>query len=213
MKHFWLDGDQQALMDSATSTANDYGYVGLFSAGKAWKLYVQGIVGSKVDERDYLRAYNAVRVMKNDGLNLTAIVRLNSKQAMMFKLRYQGTGDAWLLDDPTGESWGNMLIAKSDLARDFSKLTGFCKGTAIAAIHIAIEDGASFGPTLATVGNHCAGLPVSWASHLVWNKVNDWHIAKMPVDVAFVAPGPYREVFDALFDQPEQTYGQSWARQ
>lgn len=97
-------------MDAATSTAKDYGYIGLFSVGKAWKRHVEGMVGSKVAQSDYLRAFNcsgSVRFGPYHPRNeVRAIVRLNAQQAMIMKLRHAGSNEAWVVPDEDGRAWG-----------------------------------------------------------------------------------------------------------
>ncbi|MGE4431822.1 MAG: hypothetical protein AB7E05_13885 [Sphingobium sp.] len=207
MKHFWLDSDQQALMDSATSTANEYTHIAAVKLGKSWKRELKGQTGFSVADRDYLRTYN---VMRTSGLDFDSLVRLTAGQAMTMKLRYAGMDDGVVQPDPTGECWGNMLIAQHDQTTG-NYWGGFRQQAYWPFLQFCA--GYGFGPIIATVANHCAGLPLSWATRLVWRQVSQWHHASKPAETAFGVPEPYREAFEDLFEQPEHTFGQSWARQ
>lgn len=214
MKHFWLDADQQALMDTATSTAADYTHIAAVKLGKSWKRELKGQAGFKVAEADYLRTFNVTRTGKSNYHkvpDLDSFVRLTPAQATLMKLRYAGTDDGFVMPDPTGEFWGNMLIAQHDQkTRNF--MSGF-RNSAFACL-MMFTQGNGFGPTVATVANHCAGLPVSWAARLVWNEGHRWHVAHIPVGgKTHPVPDAYRDAFNDLFDVSTTTCGQLWARQ
>lgn len=188
MKHFWLNEDQQALMDSATSTAADYGYIGLFSVGKAWKRHVEGMVGSKVDPKDYLRAYNVTGQTQFAGpgsywngekvKEVRAAIRLNKRQAMMMKLRHGGSDVAWLRDDPTGECWGNMLNCQAARKSDWRPQEVFRYGFRLMLSYL--NDG-NFGPTIASVGTHADGLEEDWRAAFVRYHFTQWDEANKPI--------------------------------
>lgn len=207
MKHFWLSDTQQAVMDTATSSAQQFHSVAALNLGKSWKKQLKDQSGFKVADDAYLRTYNVVRT---PGLRFDSLVRLTAAQSTLMKLRYAGTDDGIVQADPTGEIWGNMLVSVQDQA-DRNYLTGFRGGT-----YRVFEEycaGNGYGPTIATVGNSCAGLPVNWGHRLVWWQLSQWHDASLPADDVFNPPEEYRDSFDELFEQPLPTYGQSWARQ
>lgn len=189
--YFWLNDEQRLVMDAARTTAADYPYIGLFSVGKAWKRHVEAMVGSKVDPANYLRAYNVTGSCQfgdwRSRKEVRAIIRLNPTQAMVFKLRHGGSNEAWIVADPTGESWGNMQIAQH--SRKHLSYEGkdnlFKERWSYRAFN-AMLDGHAFGPTLATVSTHCDALPIHMAVPCVnWNHWG-WHDAND--NVVFLSP-------------------------
>lgn len=112
--YFWLNDAQKAKMAAARSAATDFGYIGLFSIGKAWKRHVEGMVGSKVQPENYLRAFNCARTVHfgswNNPREVRALIRLSKKQAMMMKLQHGGSNVAWVRDDPDGRLWGWLSV-------------------------------------------------------------------------------------------------------
>lgn len=213
-------------MDAATSTASDYGHIGLFDVGAAWKTRVKEMVGTAVSEKDYLRIYNVAGtcnfILRRDGnynpIKLKAAIRLTKKQAMMMKLRHGGSDEAFVRDDPTGECWGNMNIAQnqrgavwSNRGRKFSY-----RGPCNALSHLLA--GRPFGPTLATVSDHCKGFDLAVATATVWHFADRWHAAAKEVPVP---EAEHQELPDGqvrvmtivrdLFSGAD-TYGKAWAR-
>lgn len=238
MKHFWLDDEQQALMDSATATAEDYGHIGLFSIGKAWKRHVEGMVGSKVEKQNYLRAYNVTGAVRYDfqqrasgwgwKYEVRALIRLTAKQAMMMKLRHHGDGTAWVRDDSTGEFWGNMLVMQaSRKKRNWRERLHGGEGSMRAYL-----DGGSFGATVANVADHADGLSPEEAKAFVRHHFSEFdHASKPYVDpleednttyAAYFAAarasdkqryGPYAwEVDGSAWSVPAETNGKRWAQ-
>jgi hypothetical protein len=208
MKHFWLNEEQQALMDTATSTAADYGYVGLFSVGKAWKRHVEGMVGSKVDPKDYLRAYNVTGSVYFDHgqhasgwgakYEVRAIIRLTSKQAMMMKLRHHGSGVAWVREDPTGEAWGNLLFIQAE--RKNRKGWHSFSHYGFAAMERFLNGG-SFGATIANVADHAAGLEPELATAFVRHHFADFDNAHEKWE----DPAPHRIAIIQLHHEQTET--------
>lgn len=185
MKHFWLDDDQQAIMDSATSTADDYGYIGLFNIGASWKTKVKEMVGTAVADRDYLRIHPICKRTQfyfEQGsqeirAKIMAAIRLNKNQAMVMKLRHGGDTTAFVRTDATGECWGNMQIALAGERNYYRNPgNGFGYGVAFSSMCDYLS-GQAFGPTLAEVVDHCNGLDLSLATSLVWAHADCWHEA------------------------------------
>lgn len=113
-------------MSDAMSKAADYGYIGLFNIGKAWKREVKGMVGSKVDDENYIRAFNCtgeVYYGEYPALKeVRAIIRLKPNQAMLMKLRHGGSDIAWVRDDPNGDIWGWLTIFNKRNDRDMKSV-------------------------------------------------------------------------------------------
>ncbi|MBB5715831.1 hypothetical protein [Sphingomonas aerophila] len=217
MKHFWLTDDRQAIMDAATSTAADYTHIGLFACGQAWKRKVEGMVGSKVDPANYKRTWKICRDnlfrMNGQFVRFDAAIRLTARQAMFFKLRFGGSDEAVLGEDPTGEYWGNMAIAESDLGNSWQ-----LRGLTFDSFDnygsmVWFTRGQGYGPTIANVGNHLQGLPRPWARALVWDQARMWHRASRPFEPSS------KEIIEAVLsgkaegelDSPK-TEGQAQAR-
>ena len=169
-EHFWLDPQQQALMNSATSTASSFGYIGLFCVGKAWKRRVTEMAGTPVGKENYLRAHNLAGTCyfgRRPYQEVRGIIRLSRQQALMMKLRVSGS-DGWVVEDVTGESWGNMLICAGRL--------GFHRYQARQAMNALLE-GNSFGPTLDTVRDLPFSLEEKLRPSFVWFRAGEWHEA------------------------------------
>lgn len=223
MKHFWLDDAQQLIMDAATSTAPQYGFVGLLKSSKPWKRACIEALGEQLPETDYLNVYETTR-LRGSSVLPNKMFRLNGKQAMAFRLKFGGTDEGTLLRDPTGESWGNMQICKDGigcsfksvdaLQREWARPAQFHKHEAKQALVWAWL-GRPFGPTLETVGDHCNGLPLSWAQPLVWINAALWHSASNPMPVPEQTT-LFNQIFTierGAFSEAPEYVGQSWARE
>ena len=222
-------------MDSATSTASQYGHIGLFSVGKAWKRRVEGMVGGKVEPKNYLRAYNVTGAVHFGGgwtqgpngwtalpwHEVRAVIRLTAKQAMMMKLRHGGSGEAWVQADPTGENWGNLLVGQHHRQLGYHRFDSF-EWRACSAMK-ALLQGDGFGPALSTVANHGEGLEPGMKRAFVWNHAAEWHEAAGPVDTVALGHAQskhQRELFGPLswqvdasaWSMPAETTGARWAQ-
>jgi hypothetical protein len=112
--YFWLNDAEKAKLAAACSSASDFGHIGLFSVGKAWKRHVEGMVGGKVRPENYLRAHNCAKTVRfgawRNWKEVRALIRLTPNQALMMKLRHGGSDVAWVRDDPDGSLWGWLNV-------------------------------------------------------------------------------------------------------
>lgn len=230
MPHFWLDDDQQAIMDAATGSATDYGYIGLVDVASRWKKPIRDLVGTDVADENQVRIHKvANEIVFGDRLpfvTLKSAVRLNRKQAIMLKLKVAGSGTAFLIDDPTGENWGNIRIALTDRAlfdRSDWQAEEHRRYTHRASWRCFknLTEGKPFGPTLATVGDSCKGMPTNWARAMVWSRKCETHQFLSEANPAtqatlkFLATRTPRDkmvICPDILDFPAVTYGQAIAR-
>jgi hypothetical protein len=222
MKHFWLGDDQQAIMDAATSSASDYGYIGLVDVGPRWKKPIRDLVGTDVADANQVRIYNAAKSVaffdQGNWFKLKSAVRLTAKQAMMLKLRVAGSGTAFLCDDPTGESWGNICIAQTDRRTEQHKRFD---STSSWWCFQNMTNKLPFGPTLATVGESCKGMPSNWARAMIWSRAHSTHqfaddaekptLEQLKVRSKLL-PRHKVVICPDIMDYPVVTYGQAIAR-
>ncbi len=229
MPHFWLDDDQQAIMDAATGSASDYGYIGLVDVASRWKKPIRDLVGTDVADENQVRIHKItgrVTFGQRHSFKLKSAVRLTAKQAVMLKLKVAGSDTAFLCEDPTGESWGNIRIALTD--RDLfdhsdwpaSRHKRFHPSASWYCFR-NLTEGLAFGPTIATVGDSCKGMPSNWARAMVWSRKCITHefaddvekstlhliqaqVNKNPRDKMVICPD--------ILDTPVVTYGQAIAR-
>lgn len=220
MKHFWLDGAQQAVMDSATSTASNYGYIGLFDCGKAWKTRVKAMVGGEVEAADYLRVHNITgccdyALNRTENVRIMAAIRVKPRQAMMMKLRHAGSTEGFVRDDPTGEYWGNMLMFEGCKARrrPYPRALGYWASREMMGSYL---QGKPFGPTLSAVGDHGKGLDLAVARALVWYHASEWHRADTLVRAPrYELDGKNLEVVRIMrddFDNGDESLAKTWRR-
>jgi len=230
MKHFWLDDDQQAIMDAATGSASDYGYIGLVDVDSRWKKPIRDLVGTHVADENQVRVHKIANQVVFGSYQATfklkSAVRLNATQAMLLKLRVAGSGTAFVCQDPTGENWGNIRIAGKDrelldwskwrqerFARYFpdESWRGFRNMT----------KGLPYGPTIQSVGGACKGMPSNWARAMVWSRVASTHQfaddAEKPTLENLrvrsqLLPRDKMVICPDIMDYPVVTYGQAIAR-
>lgn len=232
MKHFWLDDGQQAIMDAATSTASDYGAVGLVYVDLNSQKQVRDLTGTDVAKSDQLRIHKITHNIafaergKNSLSHYSSAIRLTKNQAMLLKLRKGGSVNIVVVEDSTGETWGNMQIALVDRRKfdwndwQAERYRRFNSRTAYQCFSNLI-DGVGFAPTLAAVGNACKGMPSNWARCFVWKNLHTTHLFQEPLalpDAEVIAKGaeltpPDKMVLcRELLDIPLETRGQAAAR-
>lgn len=177
MKHFWLTGAQQKLMDTATSTSSDYGHIA-FLKGKYWKQHLKEAIDVRVKDQAQLRTYDVTGLTSSPDRPDT-ILRLAGNDAMRFKLRFGGE-EGRVIADPTGECWGNLLIAQYDKRNKRRAFHHFHRSDVVVSLALAWAKGIPFGPLLGNVDSYCKGLPRSWAKAFVWEYASFWHEAHGP---------------------------------
>lgn len=228
MSHFWLKPEEQVLMDRATSTAHDYGYIGAFDMGTATKKALLALLGYEARAEDQIRPHKLVNRTKfyipdaKANMSAKVLVRMNKQQAMMLKLKHQPDSiEARLYDDPTGEFWGNLLVAQAHLPQTsgWGSLYGYeCRWDVISGLRVFLC-GEGFGPTLATVAGYAGPLPEEWKAAFVRHHFEDWGQAAKPCEL-HAAFGDKRHLlddatashlFDGIFQEPITYRGQRWA--
>lgn len=230
MSHFWLKPDEQALMDSATATAHDYGYIGAFDLGTNTKTALKKLLGYEAKPEDQIRPHKLVNRTKfyvpdaKAHMSAKVLVRVSKAQALMLKMSHHNDSvEARFFGDPTGEFWGNLLVAQLHLPQTsgWGYKQGYgCRWHVINCLQ-SLMRGDGFGPTLERVANFADPLPENWRAAFVKQHFTNWHSAdeqygfynsfkaerhKMPPDVA-------DEIFNGIFDAPMTKCGQSWATQ
>ena len=211
-RHFWLNSDQQALMDSAMASATDYPYIAMINLPRSWKRKLARELGSPVEEHHLIRRYWLTR----DSCNIVfyqptrqvhsahnTIIRLTESQAMMMKLRYSGDPLCQINHDPTGQSWGNLVVASTGrFFRDWVSTASYRRHPG--SYHITrwidhLVHGLPVGPHLESVGDWATLVPREWRAWYVWENAGFWAMAnKVP---EFPARGSEainqtRELFD-----------------
>ena len=230
MTHFWLDDDQQAIMDAATSSASNYGYVGLVDVPSKWKKPIRDLVGTDVADQDQVRIHkvtgDVIFGTYQASFKLKAAVRLNANQAMLLKLRVGGSATAFVCDDATGEQWGNIRMALADRALFDSSnwRTEHYKRYSYREAWQGFQNltkGLPFGPTLGTVANSCKGMPSNWARSMVWSRKSKTHefanVAEQTThntlkELSKLTPRDMMVICPEIMDIPVVTYGQAIAR-
>lgn len=108
--HYWLSSAEQAVMDAATGSASDYGYIAVTDAS------LDTIVGHSpfaISVRDYVSIADLTDVGQQYGaVHRFNLLRLNEFQKQ--ELEADGFAFAACHPDPTGEYWGNIML---DLAK------------------------------------------------------------------------------------------------
>ena len=228
MKHFWLDDGQQAIMDAATSTASDYGYIGLVDTPTRWQKPVQVLVGGEVADESHFRIHNITHDVNfhsaGKGIKLKSAVRLTAIQAMMLKLRVAGSGTGFVIDDPTGEQWGNIANAANERWKvtHLNWHVAACRQWSIWDAHRGFQNlilKRPFGPTLESVGDTCKGMPKNWARAFIMFNKDDTHHFSLPAEAPSMEIATKRQGFVAeamticrdLLDMRNRTVGKEYA--
>lgn len=231
MNHFWLDDDQRIIMDAATGTASDYGAIGLVNVANNSMKQIRDLTGTDVSKDDQFRIYkitNCINFREHGAASFkrySTAVRLTKNQAMLLKLRRGGDANIFVAGDSTGEIWGNMKVGLADKEMyDWTKqgehFRRFYSGT-LYQCFTQMLSGNGFGPSLASVGNVCAGMPVSWARCFVWQSVAQTHLLQLPVTMTAVeaasrgfdrTPSHRMTICRDLLDLPIESQGQAAAR-
>ncbi|MEV5030972.1 hypothetical protein MRBLMC3_000126 [Sphingobium sp. LMC3-1-1.1] len=225
MKHFWLDDEQQSVMDTATSTAAQYSHVALMRTERAWRNAIKELLGSYVAYEDHKRVTLKRGALKRFPEYPNTFLRLNKQQAMKFRLRFDNGENTRLVADPTGEIWGNLHIAGMERDAGAPNHLRFSHHKGLEAFESFRGAGLPFGPTLATVADHCKGLPMNWARSLVWHKAGQWGDAAIVIEqlpasneVTYL-PECGKIITDLFtytkdaFSLPVEWQGQKWARE
>ncbi|WP_188063722.1 hypothetical protein [Sphingobium sp. KCTC 72723] len=228
MSHFWLKPDEQALMDSATATAHDYGYIGAFDIGTATKTALKKLLGYEAKPEDQIRPHKLVNQTRycvsterrRPNMRVKVLVRVTKNQAMRLKLSL--TDDdltARLMDDPTGEYWGNLLISQSHLPSKVLVKDGYGARWHVIMCLQELMKNEGFGPTLERVSTFADALPVEWRAAFVLTNFSNWSRSHSPYDffnrqrgkLNFADQKSEDNFFNGIFDEPITKCGQSWA--
>ncbi len=106
--HDWLEPAEQAIMDTATSTAEDYGHIALVDRSGLQKDERKLFSGEVIALGDIVRASTlAPRWTEQYGIAGSALVRIKPHQVGLMAQHYPSGS---YHPDPTGEMWGNILI-------------------------------------------------------------------------------------------------------
>lgn len=230
MSHFWLLPDEQALMDSATSTVSDYGYIGAFDMGTNTKVALRKLLGYEARPEDQIRPHKLVNRTQfyvpeaKQHMRAKVLVRMTKAQALMLKLKHQSDSvEARIYDDPTGEYWGNLLIAQSYMPETscWGSTHGYESRWGVIGGLTDLLRGDGFGPTLEMVADYAEPLPEDWRRAFVLYHFDSWPMAHDKYDctspLTCGKPGQVYDLMEALaifkgiFEEPMTRCGQRWA--
>lgn len=228
MSHFWLKPDEQTLMDSATSTVSDYGYIGAFDLGTNTKTALKKLLGYEAKPEDQIRPYKLIRHTRflvtaaKSHMNAKVLVRISKAQALMLKMAHQPDSlIARLLDDPTGEYWGNLLISQMHLPHRGvpNYPAGFSARWHVGSEMRSLLNNEGFGPTLDRVSTYADALPEDWRPAFVWERFSDWSRSHSPYNFFNRQRGQFKletkadenSLFNGIFEAPMTKCGQAWA--
>jgi hypothetical protein len=121
MAHYWLTDEHQVIMADAVSSAATYPRIFWGDFPRYWKREFKTLQVKSVTDESIVRtselmdSSHAIDLVNGEIISVrgTAFIRLTAADAMMLRM-YQAKDQRLVTyDDPTGETWGNILIAQA----------------------------------------------------------------------------------------------------